>query len=58
MEFGDRIFKPGSFREEESAGSGGEEQGRFLPHLWRTDLRDMEKTFQFEMPVGTEVGYC
>ena len=30
-EFGDRIFKPGSFREEESSGSGGEEQGRFLP---------------------------
>lgn len=22
------------------------------------DLRDTEKTFHFEMPVGTEVGYC
>lgn len=42
---------------EESSGSGGEEQGRFLPHLWHTDLREV-KTFHFEMPVGTEVGYC
>lgn len=43
---------------EESSGSGGEEQGRFLPHLWHTDLREVKKTFHFEMPVGTEVGYC